>query len=885
MAQGLLARLSGAASGQAPAPRAVNDDERHLMALCALPVPEALAGLETTPQGLDEETAARRLHDSGPNVLAHTRRLGFWGDLFERFRSPLVVQLLVIALVSGIIGEWKSTAIVSAMVVLSVGLSYVLDRRSGRAVESLGKRVQSRAFVLRSGVEAEVRISDIVPGDIVVLHAGSIIPADLRVIAAKDFFVSESALTGESMPVEKTSASAASAPQSGLDLPNACYFGTSVTSGTARGVVVHTGARTVFGAIAERLSARREETSFDRGVRSFTWLMIRFMVVMVCAVFLIVGLTKGNWVEALLFGLSIAVGLTPEMLPMIVTVNLAKGALTMAGKKVIVKRLPAIQNFGAIDILCTDKTGTLTQDRVVLERHVDIVGHTSDEVLNYAYLNSYFQTGLRNLIDRAVLAVADLHVEQDYRLVDELPFDFQRRRMSVVVNYEGDHVLICKGAVEEIYACCSHYQVDEEVYPLIDMIRFDLFEEVEKLNRDGFRVLGIAYREFPQSQAVFTVADESRLILLGYIAFYDPPKPSATEALGLLSRAGVKVKVLTGDNGLVTEKVCRDVGLDPGLIVTGAELARLSPAELASTLESSSVFVKLSPAQKEDIVQALRQAGHVVGFMGDGINDAPALKAADVGISVDSAVDVAKESADIVLLEKSLLVLEEGILEGRKVFANIVKYIRMGASSNFGNMFSVVGASYLLPFLPMQPVQILTNNLLYDFSQTGIPTDNVDEELIARPLKWDIGNIKRFMVCIGPISSIFDYATFALMWFVFGCSAYLAPAIGATQKASLASLFQTGWFVESLLTQTLIVHIIRTKRIPFIGSRASLHMTLTTLVVMALGVWLPYSPLAPDLGMVPLPAAYWGWIAAFLGTYAVLTHLVKSWFFKRFGGH
>jgi Mg2+-importing ATPase len=885
MAKGLLARISGAASGQAAAPRAVNDDERHLIALCSLPIPEALGALGTTPQGLDADTAAQRLHDTGPNVLAHARRLGFWADLFERLKSPLVVQLLVIALVSGIIGEWKSTAIVSAMVVLSVGLSYVLDRRSGRAVESLGKRVQSRAFVLRSGAEAEIRISDIVPGDIVVLHAGSIIPADLRVIAAKDFFVSESALTGESMPVEKTNASAATAPQSGLELPNACYFGTSVTSGTARGVVVHTGARTVFGAIAERLSAKREETSFDRGVRSFTWLMIRFMVVMVFAVFLIVGLTKGNWVEALLFGLSIAVGLTPEMLPMIVTVNLAKGALTMAAKKVIVKRLPAIQNFGAIDILCTDKTGTLTQDRVVLERHVDIVGHPSDEVLNYAYLNSYFQTGLRNLIDRAVLAVADLHVEQDYRLVDELPFDFQRRRMSVVVNYEGDHVLICKGAVEEIYACCSHYQVDEEVYPLIDMIRFDLFEEVDKLNRDGFRVLGIAYRDFPQTRADYTVADETGLILLGYIAFYDPPKVSATEALELLSRAGVKVKVLTGDNGLVTEKVCRDVGLEPGRIVTGAELAQLSPADLARTLEESSVFVKLSPAQKEDIVQALRQAGHVVGYMGDGINDAPALKAADVGISVDSAADVAKESADIVLLEKSLLVLEEGIMEGRKVFANIVKYIRMGASSNFGNMFSVVGASYLLPFLPMLPVQILTNNLLYDFSQTGIPTDNVDEELIARPLKWDIGNIKRFMVCIGPVSSIFDYATFALMWFVFGCSAYLAPAAGAAERASLASLFQTGWFVESLLTQTLIVYIIRTKRVPFFRSRASLHMTLTTLAVMALGAWLPYSPLAPALGMVPLPAAYWGWIAAFLLSYAVLTDQVKRWFFRRFGGN
>jgi len=468
--------------------------------------------------------------------------------------------------------------------------------------------------------------------------------------------------------------------------------------------------------------------------------------------------------------------------------------------------------------------------------------------------------------------------------VDELPFDFQRRRMSVVVDYEGDHVLICKGAVEEIYACCASYQIGEEVFPLIEMIRADLFEEVERLNRDGFRVLGIAYREFPRSKTAFTVEDESRLILLGYIAFYDPPKISATEAMGLLTKAGVAVKVLTGDNGLVTEKVCRDVGLDTAGMVTGAELSRLSQDDFAKAVETSRVFVKLSPAQKEQIVNELRKNGHVVGFLGDGINDALALKAADVGISVDSAVDVAKESADIVLLEKSLLVLEEGILEGRRVFANIVKYIRMGASSNFGNMFSVLGASYLLPFLPMQPVQILTNNLLYDFSQTGIPTDNVDEELIAKPLQWNIANIKRFMLIIGPISSVFDYATFALMWFFFHCSAFLDPATDAMKRESLAQLFQTGWFVESLLTQTLIVHIIRTKRIPFFGSRASFHMTMTTLIIMAVGAWLPYSPFAADLGMVRLPAVYWAWIAAFLATYAALTHGVKTWFFERFGG-
>jgi Mg2+-importing ATPase len=718
----------------------------------------------------------------------------------------------------------------------------------------------------------------------VFLQAGSIVPADLRLIAARDFFVSESALTGESMPVEKTTASAVQPPESTVDLLNACFFGTFVTSGTARGLVVNTGTQSLFGTIAQSLAEQREETSFDRGVRSFSWLMIRFMTVMVCAVFLIVGMTKGNWVEALLFGLSIAVGLTPEMLPMIITVNLAKGALTMANKKVIVKRLPSIQNFGAIDILCTDKTGTLTQDRVVLERHVDIVGRTSEQVLNYAYLNSYFQTGLRNLIDRAVIEHVDLNVEQSCSLIDELPFDFQRRRMSVVVDYEGDHVLICKGAVEEIYSCCSHYQVDDEVYPLIDMIRKDLFQDVERLNRDGFRVLGIAYREFPQAKTVFTVDDESQLTLLGYTAFFDPPKASATGALELLAQAGVKVKVLTGDNGAVTEKVCRDVRLVVQRMVTGSELSQLAPDDFRKAVEESNVLVKLTPTQKEEIVRELRRNNHVVGFMGDGINDAPALRAADVGISVDSAVDVAKESADIVLLEKSLLVLEEGIMEGRRVFANILKYIRMSASSNFGNMFSMVGASFLLPFLPMRPVQILANNLLYDFSQTGIPTDNVDPELVAAPLRWNVGGIKRFMAVIGPISSIFDYATFALMWFFFHCRAFLDPATSAVEKASLAKFFQTGWFVESLLTQTLIVHIIRTRRMPFFGSRASGHMTMTTLIIMAIGAWLPYSPLAASLGMVPLPGVYWAWIAAFLVTYAVLTHAVKTWFFSRFGG-
>jgi P-type Mg2+ transporter len=860
----------------------ISNDEQRLIDLCALPIQEALDRLKTTLKGISSEEAKARLGKYGPNELAHQKRQGFWADIFHRVRSPLIIQLLVIAIVSAVMGQITSTSIVSVMILLSVGLSFVLERKSNNAVESLGRRVQSRALVMREGIESEIGLSEVVPGDIVYLEAGSIVPADLRLITTKALYLNESSLTGESMPIEKSAVSSGLGGESALEIQNSCFFGSSVTSGTATGLVINTGTSTLFGALSERLTQGRTATDFDRGIRSFTLLMIRFMVVMVCLVFFIVGLTKGEWVEALLFGLSVAVGLTPEMLPMMVTVNLAKGALAMSKKKVIIKRLPSIQNFGAMDILCTDKTGTLTLGHVVLERHVDVLGHNSDDVLEYAYLNSFFQTGLRNLIDRTILEYTDISTEE-CKLVDELPFDFQRRRMSVVVEYEEDHLLICKGAVEEIYTCCSHYQLDDVVYPLLEMIRGDILEEVDRLNRDGFRVLGIAYREFAKSKTEFSIEDEADLVLLGYIVFYDPPKESAREALKLLANVGVNIKVLTGDNGLVTEKICRDVGVAIGQIVTGSDLTRLSSLEFSKTVEEANLFVKLSPADKESIVRELRRRSHVVGFMGDGINDAPALKAADVGISVDAAVDVVKESADIVLLEMSLLVLESGIREGRRVFANIIKYIRMGASSNFGNMFSVLGASYLLPFLPMQPIQILTNNLLYDFSQTGIPLDRVDEEFVSKPLKWNIKNIKRFILFIGPISSIFDYATFALMWFFFHCKDYLSPAVTASEKIGFAALFQTGWFVESLLTQTLIVHIIRTRHIPFFGSRASLQLMATTLIIMAIGAWLPFSPFAAALGMVPLPWSYWPWIVLFLVSYGILTHLVKTWFFNRFG--
>ncbi len=600
------------------------------------------------------------------------------------------------------------------------------------------------------------------------------IPADLRLLDTKDLFVNQSALTGESMPAEKFCHPCDHRTDEPFNLPNMCFMGANVVSGFATGVIVRTGTRTFFGRLADQIAQRRVRTAFDRGVDRFTWLMVRFIVVMVPAVFLINGLTKHDWLEALLFAVAVAVGLTPEMLSMIVTVNLAKGAIAMSRAKVIVKRLNAIQNLGAMDVLCTDKTGTLTQDRIILKRHLDIRGDESDRVLQYAYLNSHFQSGLKNLLDVAVLQHVEMHgilgIDEGFAKVDEVPFDFSRRRMSVVVSSpQGKHILICKGAVEEIFAVCSRYEIDGTSGQL-DASHFATAKaETVALNSDGFRVVAVAYKELDANKTVYSAADESDLTLLGYIAFLDPPKESAGQAIAALAARGVSVKVLTGDNEVITRKICHDVGLTPGQILLGPQIEMMAEDDLARVVEHSTVFAKLTPAQKERIVAALHRQGHVVGFLGDGINDSPALKTADVGISVDAAVDIAKESADIILLEKNLMVLQEGVIEGRRIFGNIVKYIKMGASSNFGNMFSVLGASLFLPFLPMAPIQVLTNNLLYDFSQTAIPTDNVDDEYMVSPRRWDIDNIFKFMVVIGPISSIFDYVTYAIMLVVFDC--------------------------------------------------------------------------------------------------------------------
>jgi P-type Mg2+ transporter len=869
---------------------AIADDAnvRRLLDICSSSESESLAKMDSGEKGLASDDIEYRLREHGANILQKEAKRRFFSDMFHRFKNPLVIQLLAIGVLSYAMGDLRSSLVVGAMILMSVFLAYFQERASSRAAEKLQELVRATTVVLRDGGEQTIPMNEIVPGDVVVLTAGSIIPADVRILHAKDFFVSQSALTGESMPIEKYAA----APQAGpspngaagpMELPNACFQGSNVISGSARALVVNTGLRTFLGTISATLVRAKESTGFDKGVKSFVWLMIRFMLVMVSAVFLIVGITKHDWIQSLLFSLSVAVGLTPEMLPMIMTVCLSKGAIALSRKKVIVKKLKAIQNLGAMNILCTDKTGTLTQDRIILEKYVDVTNRQSGDVLRYAYMNSFYQTGLRNLLDKAVLAHEDLDVERTCKKVDEIPFDFVRKRMSVILDYEDTHVLICKGAVEDVYAACDRYQIDEEVYPLIDMVRNDLMEEVQHLSSDGYRVLAIAYREFPKIQEVFSSADESRMVLLGYLAFFDPPKDSSAKALRALKYSGVDVKILTGDNELVTQKVCRDVGFAIRNPVTGRQLAEMTPERLGETVRDSNVFVRLSPSQKEEIIQSLREAGSVVGYLGDGINDAPAMKAADVGISVDTAVDIAKESADIILLERSLLVLEDGILEGRRIFSNILKYIKMGASSNFGNMFSVVGGGAFLPFLPMAPIQVLANNLLYDVSQIGIPTDRVDDEFIRKPQKWNIDFIKKFMVFIGPMSSIFDYATFFLMLYGFNCVLFSRPDTPPGMRIYYEKLFHTGWFVESLLTQTLVVHVIRTNRIPFFGSRASMTMTFFTVLVMAAAVAIPYTPLGSVLGLVPLPAAYWPWIAGFLAAYCLLTHAVKTAFNRRFG--
>jgi P-type Mg2+ transporter len=800
---------------------------------------------------------------------------------------------------SFVTGDLRAGIVILLMVALGVILRFVQESRADTAAARLKAMISVTATVLRGGQAREIPVAQIVPGDVVKLAAGDMVPGDVRLVSAKDLFVIQGALTGESFPVEKFDPPETETTRPAVEWRNICFLGTSVESGSATAVVIATGFETYLGSMADAIVGQQVQTSFDKGLKRFTWLMIRFMIVMVPLVFVINGITKHNWTEAFFFGMAVAVGLTPEMLPMIVSVCLSKGALAMSRKKVIVKRLNSIQNLGAMDVLCTDKTGTLTVDHVLLERHCDVVRNEDDGVLDMAYLNSYFQTGLKNVLDRAVLEHREKQHTLDvpsYSKIDEIPFDFTRRMMSVVVKLpNGTLRLITKGAPEALFERCTRFELNDELFPMEQILIDDLREEYQNLSADGFRVLAIAYKDV-DPKAAYSKDDEKDLALRGYIAFLDPPKDTAAQAIAALNTHGVAVKVITGDNELVTRKICSQVGIPTEHMLLGAQVEPMTDTQLEEAAEQTTVFARMAPGHKQRVIRALQAKNHVVGFMGDGINDAPALRAADVGISVDTAVDIAKESADAILLEKSLLVLEEGVLEGRKVFANILKYVRMGASSNFGNMFSVLGASVWLPFLPMAPIQILTNNLLYDFSQVPIPTDDVDPEQITKPRPWSMGEITRFILFIGPLSSIFDYTTYAMMWFIFRTRealpcppalvdefARIAAAAGFpdANHAYSAGLFQTGWFVESLMTQTLIIHIIRTHKLPFIQSRASWPLIVTSSLIMAVGVILPYSPLGPWLGFAPLPPLYWPLLAFTLLCYVVITQFVKTQLVKR----
>jgi Mg2+-importing ATPase len=870
-----------------PAPLA-----QALLAVAQDDVPSVIARLQSHEDGLDASEAAQRLSRDGPNEVAHETPVPWWRHLWQCYLDPFNLLLTALALLSFLSHDAKATVVIGVMVVFSTMIRFVQEGRSRRAAEGLKAVVSNTATVIRRDAGApaatpqvprhrEIRLRDLVAGDLVALSAGDMIPADCRVLAARDLFVAQNAMTGESAPVEKFAERRCDS-QSPLEQSNLVYMGTSVVSGSARALVVATGNQTYFGTLALRATATdAAPNAFQAGVNSVSWLLIRFALVMVPIVLLVNGFTKGDWLQAGLFALSVAVGLTPEMLPMIVTSTLAKGAVLLSRKKVVVKRLDAIQNFGAMDVLCTDKTGTLTQDKIALSRTVDALGQPSAEVLNFAFLNSYYQSGLKNLLDHAVLEhvelSAELGLENDYRKIDEVPFDFERRRMSVVVSQRDErHQLICKGALEEMLSICARVRVmsdaDAEDLPLDAAMLARVAPVACDFNESGLRVVAVAVKELPPSQTVYSVGDETDLTLVGFIAFLDPPKESAAPALKALAAHGIAVKVLTGDNELVTAQVCRQVGLALGEVLLGAQVEGMDAAALATAVERHQVFAKLAPLHKDRIVHALRANGHVVGFMGDGINDAPALRTADIGISVDSAVDIAKEAADIILLEKSLMVLDAGVVEGRTTFCNMLKYIRMTASSNFGNVFSVLVASAFLPFLPMLPLQLLLQNLLYDVSQTGIPFDNVDAELVGKPLMWNPGDIGRFMIFFGPISSVFDIATFAVMWRVFGANSLVTQG-----------LFQSGWFVVGLLTQTLVVHMIRTPRVPFIQSHAAPALTVMTLAIMGVGIYLPMGPLAEYFKLQALPPAFFPWLAGILVGYCVLTTLVKRYYIRRFG--
>ncbi|WP_075182189.1 magnesium-translocating P-type ATPase [Pantoea sp. 1.19] len=861
-----------------------------------------LTHLNTSADGLSAQQVEDRLGQFGRNEVAQEKAPAAWLQLLLAFNNPFIFVLMGLAAISfftdyllplrkGEETDLTGIIIMLVMIALSGLLRFWQEFRTNKTADALRSLVRSRVRVRRrQQVAAPGEITDVdqallVPGDIIELHAGDVVPADVKLLDARELIISQASLTGEALPVEKwvieqaQPGSDALSESTLLCQPNICLMGTSVMGGSARAVVVATGNASYFGSLAKAIVGKQPQTAFDRGVNSVSWLLIRFMAVMVPLVLILNGFTKGDWMDATLFALAVAVGLTPEMLPMIVSTNLAKGAMAMARRKVVVKRMNAIQNLGAMDVLCTDKTGTLTHDRIVLEQAVNLEGVSSDRTLRLAWLNSYHQNGLNNLMDRAVLdrcrdSLAILPV-RDFRKVDELAFDFSRRRLSVAVcDQQGEHLLITKGALEEMLDVASHIELEGQIHPLDAAARERLMARAAGFNEQGYRVLLVGWRSLgtPGWCQRLDVDDERDLILCGMLTFLDPAKESAAAAIAALRDSGVQVKVLTGDNPIISSKICRDVGLDCGTPLLGSEMDDLSDEALSQRIELHTLFARLTPSQKQRIVGLLQQNGHTVGFLGDGINDAAALRAADVGISVDSATDIAKASADIILLEKSLLVLEQGVVTGRQTFGNIIKYLNITASSNFGNVFSVLVASAFIPFMPMLAIQLLLQNLIYDLSQMALPWDKMDKEFVSKPRKWDAKNIGRFMLFMGPTSSIFDISTFALMWYVF-----------AANTPEMQGLFQSGWFVEGLLSQTLVVHMLRTQKIPFIQSRPTWPILLTTGLVLLIGIGLPFSPLAGSFGLQPLPLSYFPWLFATLLAYCLLSQGMKTLYVRKFG--
>ena len=883
-------------------------------------MPELFRELNSSEEGLAAEQvdAAREFY--GANAVAQATKRPLPLRLLAAFADPFTYILVFIAAVS-VLTDWifatgadrdlSTPLIIGTMVLVSGVLRFIQDEKSTVAAEALAEMVESCAEVERDGDGGnETPIDEIVIGDVVHLSSGDVVPADLRIFSARDLFVSQASLTGESEPVEKraslaadASATAAASAPALTDLGSLAFMGSTVISGNARGIVVATGARTMFGEATDTLAGRKRETSFDAGIKSTSRLLMRLMLAMLPVVFVVSGATKGDWVSALLFSLSVAVGLTPEMLPMLVTTCLGKGAVDLSRHHVIVKRLDAIQDLGAIDVLCTDKTGTLTEDRIVLERHLDVNGREDARVLRYAFLNSYFSTGVKNLIDNAIVerALAEgtdevnatvgstttaEELAERYHGIDELPFDFERRRLSVVVGDAAGHTrMVTKGALEEVLAVCSSVEVDGQVLPLTDELRTQVVRRGEALADEGMRVLGVARKNEPVGAATLTVADERNMVLIGYLAFLDPPKESSAAAIRALAAHGVATKVLTGDSPRVAAHVCRAIGIDAEHVLTGVDVEAMNDGELADAVQRTNIFAKLSPAQKARVVRTLRGLGHAVAYMGDGVNDAAAMRESDCGISVDSAVDVAREAADIILLEKDLMVLERGIECGRRTYANMIKYVKMTVSSNFGNIFSVLVAAALLPFLPMTAVQLLLLNLIYDLTCTAVPWDNVDEASVRTPRRWDTGSVRRFMVAFGPLSSVFDILTYAALFFIV-CPAAAGGAWGtldAAGQAVFAGTFQAGWFIESMWTQTLVVHLIRTEKVPFVGSRASLPLCALGATGIAVACVLPVTPLGAALDFCALPATFWPILATMVAGYAALAMLAKRRYVRRNG--